>query len=425
MHVDTEIWTGSGFQCPATASSAANTLTLSQQKGASLNTVPGSCGNLSAVMTNISGTCYTSVLTIPTPQYFNGTTVTCRDGNFGTLIGNDTLNIKLASAPSAPTIISLISTYSDQLTVTWTSVPTATSYNVSINDSVNTLVPIPSTGAPQYTFTGLTSNTVYTVSVVAINCAGSSSPATITGRTVLFPQGSFKYEAALSQWTGSGFQCPATASSAANILTLSQQTGASLNAVPGSCGNLSAVMTNISGTCYTSVLTIPTPQYFNGTTVTCKDSNFGILIGNDTLRIQLASAPSAPTITSLISTYSNQLTVNWTSVSAATSYNVSINDSVNTLVPIPSTGAPQYTFTGLTNNTVYSVSVVAINCAGSSSPATITGRTALPTTSTPTRSVRAIQSIIVIFDHVNAERGLFSNVGVIIGQARTISCLDT
>ena len=79
------------------------------------------------------------------------------------------------AVPSAPTITSLISTYPDRLTVTWTSVPTATSYNVFINDSVNTLVPIPSTGAPQYTFTGLTSNTVYTVSVVAINCVGSSS----------------------------------------------------------------------------------------------------------------------------------------------------------------------------------------------------------------------------------------------------------
>ena len=91
-----------------------------------------------------------------------------------------------------------------------------------------------------------------------------------------------------TQWTGSGFQCPAIASSPANTLTLSQQIGASLNAVPGSCGNLSAVMTNISGTCYTSVLTIPTPQYFNGTTVTCKDSTFDTLIGNDTLNIQLA-----------------------------------------------------------------------------------------------------------------------------------------
>ncbi|KAL5494306.1 hypothetical protein EMCRGX_G015608 [Ephydatia muelleri] len=73
------------------------------------------------------------------------------------------LNHLFPAAPSAPTITSLISTYSDQITVTWTSVPTATSYN--------------------YTFTGLTSNTVYTVSVVAINCAGSSSPATMTGRT--------------------------------------------------------------------------------------------------------------------------------------------------------------------------------------------------------------------------------------------------
>ncbi|KAL5494338.1 hypothetical protein EMCRGX_G015651 [Ephydatia muelleri] len=78
----------------------------------------------------------------------------------------------------------MISNSSNRLTVTWTSVPTATSYNTSINDSVNTLVPIPSTGAPlyMYTFTGLTSNTVYTVSVVAINCAGSSNPAVQTAK---------------------------------------------------------------------------------------------------------------------------------------------------------------------------------------------------------------------------------------------------
>ena len=113
-------------------------------------------------------------------------------------------------------------------------------------------------------------------------------PGDIITYTCTFNSSSPTVSTIYTQWTGSGFHCPATASSAANILTLSQQTGASLNAVPGSCGNLSAVMTNISGTCYTSVLTIPTPQYFNGTTVTCKDSNFGILIGNDTLRIQLA-----------------------------------------------------------------------------------------------------------------------------------------
>ena len=78
--------------------------------------------------------------------------------------------------------ISVSRDLSNKLSVAWTSVPTATSYNVSINDSINTLVPIPSTGASQYMwiFTGLTSNTIYTVSVVAINCAGSSSPTKIT-----------------------------------------------------------------------------------------------------------------------------------------------------------------------------------------------------------------------------------------------------
>ena len=88
-------WTGSGFQCTSNAGVLANRILLTQSSGASLNAVPVSCGNLSAVMTNISGTCYTSVLTIPTPQYFNGTTIMCKDGITGTLIGSDTLNIQL------------------------------------------------------------------------------------------------------------------------------------------------------------------------------------------------------------------------------------------------------------------------------------------------------------------------------------------
>ena len=89
-------WSGSGFTCPT--NNPSNTIQLTQPTGAgaSLITVPGSCGNLSAVNTNINGTYYTSVLTIPTPLYFNGTTVTCRDGITGTVIGNDTLNIQLA-----------------------------------------------------------------------------------------------------------------------------------------------------------------------------------------------------------------------------------------------------------------------------------------------------------------------------------------
>ena len=88
-------WTGSGFQC-SNPPLPANTIAITQYSDAALNNISVSCGNLSAVMTNISGTCYTSVLTISTPQSLNGSTITCKDGFSGAIIGSDTLNIQLA-----------------------------------------------------------------------------------------------------------------------------------------------------------------------------------------------------------------------------------------------------------------------------------------------------------------------------------------
>ena len=66
-----------------------------------------------------------------------------------------------------------------QLIVIWTPPTTGgvpTSYNVSINDN-NSPVVIPDNGSSLYThtFTGLISDTLHTVSVVAINCAGTSN----------------------------------------------------------------------------------------------------------------------------------------------------------------------------------------------------------------------------------------------------------
>ena len=51
------------------------------------------CGSLSAVTTNVTSTCYTSVLTIPAVQALNGATVGCQDGNTGAVVGNDTVKI--------------------------------------------------------------------------------------------------------------------------------------------------------------------------------------------------------------------------------------------------------------------------------------------------------------------------------------------
>ena len=88
-----------------------------------------------------------------------------------------TFHFPPSDAPDQPMIVnSSVGTH--QLTVTWTP-PAAggvpTSYNVTINDSSSPVV-IADNGSPVYThtFTGLVSDTLYTVSVVAINCAGQN-----------------------------------------------------------------------------------------------------------------------------------------------------------------------------------------------------------------------------------------------------------
>ena len=82
-------WSGSAFQCPPI-----NQISLLQRlSGVVQSFIPQSCGSLSAVTTNVTSTCYTSVLTIPAVQALNGATVVCGDGNTGAVVGSDTMKI--------------------------------------------------------------------------------------------------------------------------------------------------------------------------------------------------------------------------------------------------------------------------------------------------------------------------------------------
>ncbi|KAL5500735.1 hypothetical protein EMCRGX_G012333 [Ephydatia muelleri] len=162
------------FQCPPT-----NLISLTQRVGGTVQPfLSGSCGSLSAVTTNVTSTCYTSVLTIPAVQALNGNSVQCTNGfTKSDIVGNDT--VKIMTSPGPVGNMTVTSTSVDQLTVTWTPPTTGgvpTSYSVTINDSSSPVV-IADNGSPVYThtFTGLVSDTLYTVSVVAINCAGSST----------------------------------------------------------------------------------------------------------------------------------------------------------------------------------------------------------------------------------------------------------
>ena len=105
------------------------------------------------------------------------------------------------------------------------------------------------------------------------SCPGSN----ITYTCVL----SSSANAVITLWSGSAFQCPPT-----NQIGLTQRSGGVVlpfTLVP--CGSLSAVTTNVTSTCYTSVLTIPAVQALNGATVVCGDGATGAVVGNDTLRI--------------------------------------------------------------------------------------------------------------------------------------------
>ena len=111
--------------------------------------------------------------------------------------------ISILPAPPAAPQITVSTASSDQFTLVLEPSSNATSYNVSVNDSVPIsisvanynvtptnynvsignssimLMSIPSNGGLSYmlNFSNRMNNTDYTVSVVAINCAGSSSPA--------------------------------------------------------------------------------------------------------------------------------------------------------------------------------------------------------------------------------------------------------
>ena len=88
----------------------------------------------------------------------------------------------------------------------------------------------------------------------------------------------------ITAWSGSAFQCPPTY----QIVLLQRSAGTLQPFTPVSCGSFSAVTTNVTSTCYTSVLTIPAIQALNRTTVVCADGITGAVVGRDSVEITCA-----------------------------------------------------------------------------------------------------------------------------------------
>ncbi|KAL5500563.1 hypothetical protein EMCRGX_G012148 [Ephydatia muelleri] len=149
--------------------------------------VPSMCGPYrgSSIQSFDPTYCLSSILTVKITAAMNGSTMTCSNTNVAnssitTVVSSTTIYVIVPPRPARITAWAPpVTSPPDQLTVTWTPPTTGgapTSYNVTINDSSSPVV-IADNGSSVYThtFPGLVSDTLYTVSVVAINCAGASN----------------------------------------------------------------------------------------------------------------------------------------------------------------------------------------------------------------------------------------------------------
>eukprot|EP00731_Ephydatia_muelleri_P011121 Em0006g15a len=123
--------------------------------------------------------CQVSTLNITANPSLNGLVLECRD--LATLVG--TRNVSIVGLPGMPGVpqVSLVCTNS--LTIQWTPASSgfnASSYNISVGNGTSTLA----TTSTNATIGDLIDGTNYTVSVTAINCAGSSNSNSVSVQTL-------------------------------------------------------------------------------------------------------------------------------------------------------------------------------------------------------------------------------------------------
>lgn len=266
-----------------------------------------------------------------------------------------------SAALAAPTGLKAVAG-SQQVALAWNAVTGATSYNLYryVSGGSWLLYQIGLT-VPSYTDTGLTNGTTYTYYVCAVNASGqgsqsgsvsavpgSAAPATPTG---LRAQSGGSTSVSLN-WNG------VTGASSYNLYRATTAGGE--GSVP--------VATGISGsnTYYTDGgLTGATTYYYRLTTVTASGEGG---LSNEASATPGSTALAAPT--GLKGVAGNaQATLTWGAVAGATSYNLyrSVGGSYYATLYQPGLTATTFTDTGLTNGTVYSYYVCAVNVNGQGS----------------------------------------------------------
>lgn len=258
-----------------------------------------------------------------------------------------------AAPPAAPTGVT-VTPGNGQVTVAWTTVSGATSYNIYWSTTAG-VTPANGTKIPGATsphpLTGLTNGTAYFFVVTAVNSAGESAPSSLASSTPALPVPTgVTATPGDSQVTIAWTTVPGATSYNIYWSTTAGVTPANGTQIPGATSPHAQ-----------TGLTNATTYYYVVTAV------FGSTESAPSTQVSAipaaTAAPAAPT--GVTATPGNgQVIIAWTAVPGATSYNIywATATGVTPLNGIKITGATSpFTLTGLTNGTIYFFVVTAVN----------------------------------------------------------------
>lgn len=251
-----------------------------------------------------------------------------------------------------------------QMTVNWNAVSGATSYNIyyGTNPAISTTngTKVVATASGKIV-TGLTNSTIYYVIVTAVGASGESGA---SGFSTVTPQAQPPAPTGVSLQPGNG-QMTVTWPSVAGAT--------SYNIYYGTNSALTTTnSTKVTGVMSGNIITGLT----NGSTYFVLVTAVGMggeSIASTSVFTTPIAPPSAPTGVTLLPGNA-QITVSWTAVAGATSYNVYYSTNAG-ITPALATKVPGVTsgnaLLGLTNGTTYYVVVTAVNAGGESIASTI------------------------------------------------------
>ena len=245
------------------------------------------------------------------------------------------------TAPPAPSDL-IPSATSTSITLSWSAVTGATSYDVKRSGATNTEIAVPS-GA-SYTFTGLTAGTEYTLYVRAKNSGGNSEWNLLTVSTTAGPSAPDAPSKSLATDT----------TIALSWSSVADATSYEVKIVGGGVNNRQELVPSTSGASHTVIGLTANTEYT--LSVRAKNSS-GTSSWSPTLTAK--TAPPPPTNLRKRQASDNTIDLNWNAVASVTSYEVKIAaagkaDRVET---VSLAEGLSYTIGSLDANTEYSLSM--------------------------------------------------------------------